>query len=108
MAEYLILHNYHLLPFKALMVVGALLFFYMPYHSMMRTGISTFWGLKAWLDMNNNEWKVLLIGVLIFFLGFIGHSEVRHKYGKYTTVTDINGNVEFYDENWIKYERQKQ
>jgi hypothetical protein len=77
-------------------------------HCMNRTGIPTFWGIKAYLDMNNNEWKVLFIGILIFFLGLIGHSAVKDKYGEYTTVTDINGNVEFYDENWIKYESQKQ
>jgi hypothetical protein len=108
MAEYFILHNYHLILFKALMFVGGLLFFYMPIHCMNRTGVPTFWGLKAWLDMNENEWKVLVCGFLIFLIGLIGHHMMKEKYGQFSKMTDENGHVEYYhSESWIKYERQR-
>ena len=91
------------------MVVGGLLFLYMPIRCMNRTGVPTFWGLKAWLDMNDNEWKVLICGISIFFVGLIGHGIMKEKYGQFTKVTDVNGNVEYYhSESSIKYEAQRQ
>ena len=59
--------------------------------------------------MNDNEWKVLICGILIFLAGLIGHNIVKEKYGQFTKVTDENGYVEYYhSESWIKYERQRQ
>ncbi len=108
MAEYLLLNNYHLFPFNALMVVGGLLFIYMPIHCMERTGISITWP-HEFKRLSNNEWKVFFIGIFIFLVGFLGHDIVKDKYGHYTKVTDENGYVEYYNsENWIKHERLSQ
>ena len=108
MAEYLILHIYHLFPFNALMVIGGLLFIYMPIHCTERAGIPIIWP-QDFKRLNDNECKVLILGILAFLVGLIGHSIVKEKYGIYTKVTDENGYVEFYhSESWIKYERQRQ
>jgi hypothetical protein len=84
--------NPHLIPFKISFIIGALFIGIVPFNYMRRTGhpITNLAGLA---NYSKSEWKALVVGVLFLFIGMIGSSAMKDKYGFNVKVTDINGVV---------------
>ena len=84
--------NPHLIPFEILIVIGAVFIGIVPINYIRRTGypITNLFGLT---NYSKTEWKLLLIGVIFLFVGMIGNSTMKDKYGFNVKVTDRHGNV---------------
>jgi H+/Cl- antiporter ClcA len=83
--------NPHLIPFKIIIVLGALFIGLAPFNYSRRTGQST--GITNLVNYSKKEWKLFFVGIILLMIGMIGNSSMKDKYGYNVRVTDIDGNV---------------
>jgi len=83
--------NLHLLPFYILFFAGLVLLGFAPIHYEIR--------IKRWIlnpfhfpRYNAFEWKVLIWGIVLSFVGLVGLAMISEEYGYKRVFTDIHGN----------------
>jgi hypothetical protein len=75
--------NWHLLPFKLLLLLGFSIIPVSAILCFLRTGRAPIYPYMNWSHLNNFEKLLLKIGLISGFVGIIGLAAVSHFYGYY-------------------------